>query len=177
MPPWFAVINRLGKAPTFPLLVGSLIHARLLPSADPWEAGFAVFEDMVTNPYLDAQRACVSVKTCDDLKVPVFRIRPRKPGIYSEGNFPSVFPVGNDGQFRLRFADDILPKPVTNLHDAYEEFFGHFKFKHDRAFADDTLSRDHRTWRDHAECKDFAKAVAELAAVASRITPIGRSTA
>ncbi len=173
MPPWFAVINRLKKAPTFPLLVGSLIHKQLLPSTDPKEAGFAMIEDMVTNPYLDAQRSCVSVKTCDDLKVPVFRIKPRRPGIYDEGNFPTAFPLGSEGQVRLRFADDIFAEAVTDLQDAYERFFIHFKFKHDKAFADNTLSRDDRTWIDHTKCDDFARTIAELEAVANRISSIG----
>jgi hypothetical protein len=171
MPPWFALMNRLKKAPTFPLLVGALLQRDLLPSSNPREGGFALLRDMAINPYLDGQCQCVSVRTCDDLKVPVFRLRPRK-SIYSEGTFPCVFPTGDADGVRLRFSDDVIPGKVTNLFDAYEQFYSHFKFKHFKAMEGGRFSRDDRTWVDHAECPDFQRALAVLTEVADRIVPI-----
>jgi hypothetical protein len=168
MPPWYALMNRLKKAPTFPLLIGSLLHRALLPSSDPYEAGLALLHDMAMNPYLDRECQCVSVRTCDDLKVPVFRLRPRK-SIYSEGNFPSVFPTSDADGVRLRFSDDVIPRKVTNLREAYEEFYNHFKFKHFKAMKDGRFSRDDRTWVDHSQCPDFQRALAVLTEVADRI--------
>ena len=175
MPPWFALINQLkrGKAkmaPSFPLMVGAMLERDLLPCSDPWKAGLAMLQDMAKNPYLDAQRQYIFVKTCDVLKVPVFRIA-SKNSVYKGSNFPNTFPAGIDGG-RLRFAEDVVSERVPDLIDLYNQFYYHFKFKHDRAMENGRYSRDDRTWVDHSHCKDFKQALEILSNSAGHIEPI-----
>jgi hypothetical protein len=178
LPPWYALINRLMNrleiAPTFPLMVGALLRRGLLPTSDPREGGWALFNDMVTNPYLDSQRMCVSVKKCDDLKGPVFRLRPRT-NVYNEGAFPSVFPAGAASVVRLRFADNIFKQPIGDLLELYDQFYA--LFKHDQAMESGQFSRNRKDWVDSDKCKHFETAIVELTKVSDRLTPVAAAPA